>query len=188
MKLRTISILVALCFALTAFIGAADKSKNKDEHAAKKVLNSTNEKTDGITWVRYDDGLKLAAEQNKKVFLEFTTKWCGWCKKMHATTFKAPSIIKYLTDDFIAISVDAESYDSLNVDGFLTTERGVAHDYGVHSYPTYWILEPDGTKIAPIKGYKDKKMLGDMLEFVLLPNFKDMKFQDFLDEKYGTKK
>lgn len=188
MNIRTICILCALTFALTTFAGAAEKAETKDGKTAKKALNSTLEKTDAITWLRYDEGLEMAARENKKVFLEFTTVWCGWCKKMHATTFKDPDIIDYLTTDFVAISINAESRDSLNVDGFLTTEKGVAHDYGVRSYPTYWILEPDGEKIAPIKGYKDKKTLGDMLEFVLLPNYKELTYQDFLQDKYNKKK
>ncbi|MEZ5357949.1 MAG: thioredoxin fold domain-containing protein [Candidatus Zixiibacteriota bacterium] len=187
MNVRTICILVALSFTLAAFAVGGEKDKSKDDHTAKKVLNTTNEKKDAITWIRYDEGMDLAAKKGKKVFLEFTTKWCGWCKKMHATTFKDSTIIRYLTDDFIAISIDAESHDSLNVGGFLTTERGVARDYGVSSYPTYWILEADGTRIAPIKGYKDKQTLGDMLEFVSLPNYQDLKFQDFLEEKYNKK-
>ncbi|MCK5124828.1 MAG: DUF255 domain-containing protein [candidate division Zixibacteria bacterium] len=183
MKKSIITVLILFCFLITGFSFAGDKPVKNSKNSAKKVLNSTNSDKDILTWVRYDEGMKLAKASGKKVFLEFTTTWCGWCKKMHATTFKDPKVIELLNNYFVTISVDGDSRDSLNVDGFITTEKGVTREYGVSSYPTYWFLESDGGKIAPMKGYKDRNVLEDILDYLKDDTYKTVEFGEFLAKK-----
>lgn len=136
-----------------------------------------------IIWHRFDDGMKLAKEQNKNVFVRFTTDWCGWCKKMNATTFKESEIIEFIDKYYIAVSVNGESRDSLNLDGWITTEKQVTKEFGVRSYPTFWFLSPENEKIAPIKGYRDKDGLFDVLDYLKDDAYKTTEFREFLAQK-----
>ena len=188
MKKRIICTIVLALFILFSLAAAGESPQKKQPVKQKKALNSTPSDPNEINWHRYDEGLKLAKETNKKVFLEFTTSWCGWCKKMHATTFKDSTVVNFLNTYYIPVSINAESFDSLNVDGFMTTERGVARDFAVKSYPTYWFLESNGEKIAPIQGYREKEPMADILDYLKDDLYKTIKFDQFLANKNGRKK
>ncbi len=181
-------VVMSLLLVTGASLSAGEKSLKNNGKLTKKVLNSSNEQKNALTWVSYDEGLEIARQEGKKVFVEFTTDWCGWCKKMHATTFKDPEVIKFLNTYYVTISVNGDSRDSLNVDGFMTTEKGVTRDYGVRSYPTYWFLESDGEKITLLKGYKDNVFLTNALDYIKEPNIKEMTFEEFMTRKAEMEK
>lgn len=136
-----------------------------------------------IVWYDYDDGLKLAQKTGKKIFLEFTAKWCGYCKRMHATTFKDPDIIRIFNDNYINVSVDGDSPDTLNIDGLITSEKAMAKEWRVTGYPTYWFVTPAQEKIAPITGYRPKEVLYDILDYMKDDTYKTVKFEDFMKNK-----
>lgn len=190
MNIRSASMIV-LSLLIIAGITWAEKTAttSSDSQAQKETSSKKDDPAPAeITWYRYDEAIPLAKEQGKKIFVEFTTKWCGWCKKMHATTFKDPVVVSLFNDYFIATSVDGDSRDSLNIDGYLTTERGLAREYGVNSYPTYWFLAPDGTRIAPLKGYRDSAAMTDILDYLKDEIYKSVEFQDFVAKKHGEDK
>ena len=136
-----------------------------------------------IAWRKYDQGLAEAKNNGKNIFVEFTTGWCGYCKKMHASTFMAPEVIEILNDKYVPISIDAESYDTLNIDGWITNGRAVAKEFGVKSYPTYWLLSSDQEKLAPVIGYKDKPRLMEILDYLKDDLYKTVKFDEFMKQK-----
>lgn len=136
-----------------------------------------------IVWYDYDDGLKLAQKTGKKIFLEFTAKWCGYCKRMHATTFKDPDIIKMFNDNYVTVSVDGDSPDTLNIDGLITTQKAMAKDWKVTGYPTYWFVTPTQEKLASITGYRPKEVLYDILDYMKDETYKTVKFEDFMKNK-----
>jgi len=136
-----------------------------------------------IDWQKYDDGLAEAKKDGKKVFVEFTAKWCGWCKRMHATTFKDPEVVNLLNKYYVTVSVDGDSKDTLDIDGYITSEQRLAREYRVTGYPTYWFLTPEAEPIAPVKGYRDAKSLGDILDYLKDDIYKTVKYEDFLRDR-----
>src|ERR1035441_704797 len=65
-----------------------------------------------IHWITSIDELQAKMQQNpKKVYIDMYTGWCGWCKKMDATTFSNPALIKYMNNNFYAVKLDAERQD-----------------------------------------------------------------------------
>ncbi len=97
----------------------------------------------------FDDVIAAAKAQNKPIFLDVYTNWCGWCKRLDITTYQDPQVIKYLNTNFIPLKVNAESGR-----GYAVKVR-----YGVNSYPRLLFLDSDGKPLLTIKGYRDAKGL-----------------------------
>jgi thioredoxin-related protein len=159
------------------------KPKEEKQGQNKKTTENDSSAPKRINFMKYDQGLELAKKERKKVFVEFTAKWCGWCKKMHSSTFIDPDIVKMMDEHYVAVSVDGDSRDTLNIDGWITSERALARQFKIRSYPTYWFLTSDAEPIAPVKGYRDKKSLGDILDYLKDDVYKTVDFKAFLESK-----
>ena len=80
-------LLAALVIAilLVPAVGAKDNADTSKAGNSPTAVDTTK-----ITWHSYDEGLVLARETDRPIMINFTTKWCGYCKKMQRTTFKDP--------------------------------------------------------------------------------------------------
>ena len=101
-----------------------------------------------------DGALALAREQDKKVFLDVYTDWCGPCIVMQETVFPLPEVGAYFNERFVNYKLDAEDESVLGPE--------IAARFNVRGYPTYVILESDGTEI----GRATSAMSGD--QFIAL--------------------
>jgi len=117
-------------------------------------VNSSKSKDEGITWYSLDEALPMAKEQNKFIFIDFYTTWCGYCKKMDREVFSKEKMIDLLNNDFIAVKVDGDSKEMLEIDGYKISEKDLAKkEFKVTGYPTYWWLTPSGKKLTSKSGY-----------------------------------
>ena len=66
-----------------------------------------------INWVSLQEADSLYQIQPKPFFVDVYTDWCGWCKRMDATTFSNQEIANYLNQNFYAVKLDAETKDSI---------------------------------------------------------------------------
>jgi thioredoxin-related protein len=86
---------------------------------------------------------------------------------MDGTTFIDPEVVKLVRGSFVAVIVDGDSRDTLDIAGYKITERDLAKsEYQVSGYPTYWFLEADGTKLGYLRGYQSTNQLLQALKLV----------------------
>lgn len=166
---KATSVILTICFAslLLSPILFADDKKEDDE----------------LSWLKYDQALAVAKQENRHILVNFTTKWCGYCKKMDASTYRDSSIVATLGKYFALAKVDGDSYDMIKLPDGDITEKGLTRQYGVRGYPTTWLLEPDGSKIAPVRGYVDNVRLQYILDYVLTNSNEKMSFQEFVEQE-----
>lgn len=124
-----------------------------------------------IKWFTYEEGLALAKQEQKKIFVHFYADWCAYCKKMDKETLRDPAVIEYLTDHFISIRVNSDK------------KRQIARDYFIRGLPSTWFVSPDGEKISSLPGYIEAKMLLSALKFIHTDSYKEVSFKDFLNKK-----
>jgi len=136
-----------------------------------------------VNWLKYDDGLKLAKKENKKIMVFFYTNWCGYCRRMDRYTYKDDEVKKILAENFISVRVNGESKDKVSVDKDKITERELASKYVSRGYPTTWFLEPDGEKLSPMIGYRSAEEFATVLTYVAGEWYKEISFQDYLKKK-----
>jgi thioredoxin-related protein len=120
-----------------------------------------------INWMQFDLGLAKAKKENKHMFVDFTTSWCGWCKKMDAETFSRPEVIKYVNDHFIAAKVIGDSDKELDIEGYKISEKNLTTgSFKVTGFPAFAFLTPEGINLGLIPGYRQTDAMMSYFEFV----------------------
>ena len=95
--------------------------------------------------------LAEAKKQNKPVFVDVFTTWCGPCKLMAKQAFPDKAVGTLFNASFISYQVDAEKGEGLDV----------AKKYAVTAYPTSLFVSADGNLIQRTVGYGGIKELID---------------------------
>ena len=141
-----------------------------------------------VSWLSYDKGLELAKKQNKHLIVDFYTTWCGWCKRMDKDTYTNSEVKKLLTNNYVAVKLNAESSKNLSINGKNTTERQVAQDFKVSGFPTTCFLKPDGERIACLPGYAGPEHFSNVLSYIKDKAYeKEMRLEDYIKEKQQKK-
>ncbi|SHF38415.1 thioredoxin family protein [Chryseobacterium sp. OV279] len=78
--------------------------------------------------------LTKAKNENKLVFIDAYTTWCGPCKLMAKNIFVLQSVGDYYNSNFINVKIDMEKGEG----------RDIATKYNVFSFPTYLFLDGNG--------------------------------------------
>lgn len=89
--------------------------------------------------------LDKAKEENKIVFLDVYTTWCGPCKQMAANLFPNVEAGKLYNKHFVNYKIDAEKGEGIEV----------AAKYKIQGYPTNLFLKPDGDVVYTVMGAGD---------------------------------
>lgn len=157
-----------------------------------------------INWMTWDEMITQRDKDSvkKKIFIDFYTGWCGWCKKMDATTFADPNIATYMNQNFYPVKFDAEGRDTIvfNNHNFTTSDtssvlpplnpraRNKFHWFayslleGKLSYPSYVMLDENFTRLMIWNGYKQQDALIGILVFFGTDQYKY--YHNFLNEQW----
>lgn len=84
----------------------------------------------------------LAKQQNKLIFIDLYTTWCGPCKLMKKNTFPNPELGEFFNKNFISLYIDAEKEG---------TE--LAKRFKIVNYPSFLFLDHNGELVQYEYGY-----------------------------------
>ena len=85
----------------------------------------------------FAEGLAMAKEENKPVFIDCYTTWCGPCKWMTANIFTEESVANYYNENYICLKIDMEKGEGIDI----------AKNYTIRAYPTLLYLNDNGEKL-----------------------------------------
>lgn len=86
---------------------------------------------------------ELAKKENKAIFIDVYTSWCGPCKKMAAEIFPQPKVGAMFNANFINYKIDAEKGEGIEL----------SNKYNAKAYPTYLFINSNGELIYRTTGY-----------------------------------
>ena len=106
---------------------------------AYSVCAKTDDAQIGIKFFEgtWNEALVKSAKENKPIFLDVATSWCGYCKKLKQNTFTDKKVGTYFNKRFINIELDGEHGEGLRL----------AHKFGVSEYPTILLLDKNENSI-----------------------------------------
>lgn len=149
-----------------------------------------------INWMTWKDVETAQKQKPRKVYVDTYTDWCGWCKKMDASTFTHPEVVKYINENFYAVKFDAETKENISFNGkqykyVPSGGRGyneLAAELlnGQLSYPTSVYLDEKLNVIFPAPGYQDAKMFESVIHYVNSNSYKSTAFDVYQNQFKGN--
>ena len=130
--------ILAIGLVAMSFMVAREKSKRQDDQGIK------------FKSISLADAKKLALKNEKYIFIDAHTSWCGPCKKMAATSFKNAEVGEVFNENFINLKIDIEQ----DADG-----PELAKMYKVRAYPTLLIIDGEGKLIKQVVGFQTEDRL-----------------------------
>ncbi len=121
-------------------------------------LFALNIQAEGINFFEgtWDEAKELAAAEDKIIFVDAYTAWCGPCKRMAKNVFPQKNVGDYYNENFICLKMDMEKGEGPKF----------AREYSVRSYPTLLYIDGAGQVVHRAVGGKqpdDFIKLGEMV-------------------------
>ena len=172
---RIAPVAVLLAIGLVVFLtvsGVTDPSKSENKPEMKKEYN----------WLKYNEGLKQASKNDKMIFVDVYTNWCGFCKKMDRETFSDKMIMNYLDEHFVLVKLNAESKEKLVLPEGSLSGRQIARSFGVRGYPTFVFLNSNGEKLYSRSGYAPPNGFIYLLRYVAEGHYESKSLREYITE------
>ena len=135
-------------------------------------------------FLSYDEGLRMAQEQERRIFLYYGRYGCGWCDKTNQETFSDPDLRKRYIENYVLVYVDAESGRRLQLpSGERITEMELGVRLNVYATPVFMYLESDGTPILRIPGFKTVQEFEDYDRYVQGGHYRTRSFTEFMQDQ-----
>lgn len=91
--------------------------------------------------IDFNEAVKQSQAENKLVFIDFYTDWCGPCRKMSKEVFPQKQVGDYFNSQFVCIKLNAEKEG-----------KELAQQFEVKAYPTFVIADQQGKAKVTITG------------------------------------
>jgi thioredoxin 1 len=107
--------------------------------------------------------ISKAKAENKLIFLDAYTSWCGPCKLLQSRVFPDAELGKYFDENFLSAKIDMEKGEG----------PSIAKKYAVRAYPTLLFIDPNTQNIVhKVLGYRSVEQLKSVASEALLKSEK----------------
>lgn len=137
-----LALMMTLAPALAAQqgVGSTEPQPRPQAKAEAKPDAEAQPEADKATGVQFLTDLaeakKQAAEAKKRIFIVFSTTWCGPCKKLAADVWSDAGFAETLAKNFVALKIDGDA------------QKEATRSFGVTAYPTILLTEADGSVVC----------------------------------------
>jgi thiol:disulfide interchange protein len=96
-----------------------------------------------------------AKKEDKAFILFFYVDWCGYCKRLKKEFLEKPEVEQALAK-YYRVKINPETG---------AEEQALAKKYGVHGFPNFLVIQPDGGKVR-IHPFKQGGKVWTVEEFI----------------------
>ena len=142
-----------------------------------------------IKWMSFQEAVAASEQEPRKIIIDVYTSWCGWCKRMDATTFSNTTIADYINDNYYAVKMDGEYKKDIEFKGrvfkFVESGRRGYHELpaemmnGKLSYPTIVYLDEEFNLIQAIPGYQAPQALEPIINYFGEDAYKQVAWDEY---------
>lgn len=153
-----------------------------------------------INWMSLEEAQKLNEKEPRKIMIDLYTSWCGWCKRMDATTFSHPQVVEYVNKKYYAVKLDAETRDTIHFreQEFVnpnppSTRRAThqiaaigAQENGRLGFPTIVYLDEELNRLSVVPGYQTAEGIEPIITYFGDDHYKSIPWNDYQTQFKGT--
>ncbi|MBI3547070.1 MAG: thioredoxin fold domain-containing protein [Gammaproteobacteria bacterium] len=137
----------------------------------------------GYHFLRYDEALRAAKQQNKKLFVYYGRYGCGFCDKTNKESFSNSEIHKLYTEHYVLAYVDAESGQRLTLpNGERLTEMELGARLKALVTPIFIFMENDGKILLKVPGFQTAKDFNKYDQYIYGGYYKNFSLAQFLEK------
>jgi thioredoxin-related protein len=128
-------IIMVLNILLTSFVCGAQQVEFKKLSDWNQVLDS-------------------ASKENKYIFVDCFTTWCGSCKKMDSEIFKNALVANFLNQNYISIKIqfDSAAKDNVHIQNWFHFSKDFGKANDVNAFPTFLFFKSNGKLVSKETG------------------------------------
>lgn len=144
-----------------------------------------------IKWMTWEQMEQAQKKEKRKVVVDIYTDWCGWCKRMDATTFQDPDVIATINKSYYAVKFNAEYKEDIifkdKIYQFVSQGNRGYHELaafiaqGRLSYPTFVFIDEALNTIQALPGYREAPIFEMISQYFSGNFYKTTPFQKYQD-------
>ncbi|MFM2305855.1 MAG: hypothetical protein RLZZ367_524 [Bacteroidota bacterium] len=180
-KALFVTVLLNVCFA-----GIVSAQQQQAQPDAEGSL---------VKWMTLQEAMEKTKTVPRPIIMDFYTDWCGWCKRMMATTYANPGLAQYINQNFYPVKFNAETKDTIEYLGQKYGPLGVGQRttnalavkllQNKLVYPTTLFMnnfdkqKNDFSFSMLAQGYLDNQKIEPMLVFTLENVFRNCAYEEY---------
>jgi len=151
-----------------------------------------------VKWYSIEEAIQLASEEPRVLLIDVYTDWCGWCKRMDATTFSDPEVAAAMNKHFYPVKLNAEGKEDIVIGErtfkFVPSGKRGYHEMaailtkGRLSYPTISYVDAQGRVLQAAPGYKNAEDFRVYLEYYSGDTYQNQTYEEFSSQYASRKK
>ncbi|SEL63679.1 Protein of unknown function, DUF255 [Chitinophaga rupis] len=136
-------------------------------HAQNKGIKFEEE----LSWQQL---LSKAKKENKYIFVDCYTTWCGPCRTMEKEVYPQESVGDFMNATFISVKVqiDKTPKDDKRIKDWYSDAEAISRKYKIQAFPTYLFISPNGTLTSKEIGQRSTADFISIAKTSLLPSKK----------------
>lgn len=139
---------------------------------------------EGYPFVAFDEGLRIAGEHDRRMFIYFGRYGCTWCDRTNKEGFSDPQVRRTYIDNYVLVYVDTERGNRIHLpSGERITEAELSVRMKVLATPLFVFAEPGLKPLAKTSGVKTVRDLMEMHLYVAGEHFHKVTLGDFQDAR-----